>query len=403
VLNRQWKIDPVPEPMEASQVSERYLVDFSLALINRTGAYFVGRDIVEELSHRFDQVRYWRLFPSSAPRGMLRKILGRMMLGELRKFRSTNWGWPEGRKHGRLPTLFLDPLYVLRSNLKKNDIVLCHDTGPITHADLFGEEVHSLYREAYDKIRRVGPGIVFISKASKDSFECLYGREFRFLHVISLYVRSALINGYVSPVAGITRPFLLTVGGFERRKNLLRTIDAYQSSQLYPKEIDYVLCGPKGNEYELVLQKAKATDGVTVLPYVSESELRWLYKEASGFLLPSLLEGFGVPALEAANAGLVPLVSRGAAQEEALGGNGIFVDPESVSSIARGIIKLINLSDAQKSVLVSKLQAHAARLTLERFLKEWESLLAANRPLSKAITKKKLMVSSKRPEPDGLR
>ena len=36
-----------------------YVADFSLALINRTGAYYVCRDVVERLSHYFAATRYW--------------------------------------------------------------------------------------------------------------------------------------------------------------------------------------------------------------------------------------------------------------------------------------------------------------------------------------------------------
>jgi hypothetical protein len=42
--------------------NRKYIADFSLALINRTSAYYVCRDVVEHFASQFAAVRYcWRL------------------------------------------------------------------------------------------------------------------------------------------------------------------------------------------------------------------------------------------------------------------------------------------------------------------------------------------------------
>lgn len=274
------------------------------------------------------------------------------------------------------PILFFDPLYVLRSRLKREDIVLCHDVGPISHPELFPLKVGQLYAQAYRIIHTIKPGIVFVSNASKNEFVSRYGSNYRFLRVIPLYVRSSLVDVGETAPPGIKVPFFLTVAGLEVRKNHRRVIGAFSALNLTSQGYSYVFCGPRGNSAAEVEHLASISPGVHCFGYVSDAELRWLYRRASGFILPSLLEGFGVPALEAAQYGLLSIVNAEGAQREAVGEGGIFVDPLSVQSIAGGIAELIAMPEAERSRRLELAQAHAAALSQEAYLRRWSELLA---------------------------
>src|SRR6185312_13049705 len=169
----------------------------------------------------FPKVRYWRLITDHRPEGLFRKILARLMLKEIDYLGAWNKClWPVPAPH--LPTVFFDPLYVLRAPLQRDDIVLCHDVGPISHADLFDASTTRNYQLAYEKIKNVRPGMLFVSEASKLEFQKLYGKDYRFLHAIPLYARPAAQTGEQAPVEGIASPFLLTVAALEKRKNYQR-------------------------------------------------------------------------------------------------------------------------------------------------------------------------------------
>lgn len=354
-----------------------YLADFSLSLINRTGAYHICRDLLDHLPRHFDQVRYWRTF--NAPKTTLgRKILGRMMLFELERMgASTVVPWP-GPKDKAQPVLYMDPLYVLRAELKPSDIVICHDVGPITHSDLFAPKVVDLYRQAYDKIARVSPGIVTVSDFSLNEYQKLYGKNSRFIVVCRQYVRLGISAETTAPVPGIKGPFLLTIGALEKRKNHLRIIEAYKRSGLHEKGVSYVYCGARGVGADAIGAAAAATPGVHALGYVSEDQLRWLFRNAAGMVLPSLLEGFGLPPLEAAQEGLISVVSRGTVQEESMDGNAILVDPYDPDSIADGMIRLLEQSPAEKKAMLDKAKAHAASLSFDRYINGFDKVLTLN-------------------------
>ena len=359
-------------------MQKQYLADFSLALINRTGAYYVCRDVVDRLPEFFAGIRYWRFVLSRRPDGLLRKLMARAMLLEISRLGASE-RLPRLGRNGlaRLPTLFFDPLYVLRAKVEERDIVLCHDVGPITHTGLFEPATTELYREAYGIIKQARPGMVFVSEASRDEFAKLYGSDYRFMKVIPLYVRNGLTLGDEKAPPGVTEPFLLTVGAMEIRKNYHRTIPAFAASGLHEKGYSYVFCGPRANNSETIETLAAATPGIVRFGYLSDAELRWLYRRAAGFVLPSLLEGFGVPVLEACKYGLLPIISQDGAQREAAGEGAILVDANSVDSIAAGMNMLADMPGDERQRRRELVRAHADSLSEKTYIIRWSELLAA--------------------------
>ncbi|MBI1250728.1 MAG: glycosyltransferase [Alphaproteobacteria bacterium] len=360
-------------------MSQKYLFDFSLGVVNRTGAFMIVRDVLEKLPRYIADVRFWRLIQRDPPDGLWRKCLARLMMLELTLLGDSRvLPWPDSKAAPGRRRVYFDPLYVLRGELERGDIVQCHDIGPISHPELFSWNIARLYRMAYAKIQRVGPGMVFVSDATHQAFRAHFGDQFRFMQTIIQYVRPGVTDGDMEPVHGLPPTFLLTVGALERRKNHVRVMEAYQRSGLCERGVPYVFCGARGLDSTEIMRVARRIPGVIPLGYVSEKQLRWLYAHARGFVLPSLLEGFGLPALEAAHKGLVSLVSAGGAQEECVGGGAVLVDPTNVRSIADGLIKLVDMSDDERATLLRRVQAHADKLTYDAYVESWDTLLSRN-------------------------
>lgn len=358
-------------------MSSRFVVDLSLTLINRTGASYLSNDLVERLPHHFLRRRYWRVFLRSAPRGPLRWMLGKAMLAELNHPWVTALlpAWGRMAATARHPTLFLDPLYVLGANIDATDLVLCHDIGPVSAPHLFDPRVAALYAKAYERIRARRPGMIFVSEASRNAFVASFGNDYRFLEVIPLYVRAGCAQGASRPPRGVVKPFLLTVGSKEIRKNYLRSIEAFAKSNLTERGYSYVFCGARANGSAAIEALARTTRGVRSLGYLDDAELRWLYRHASGFVLPSLLEGFGMPALEAAQHGLLSVISHEGALPEAVGEGAILVDPARPDEIAAGMLRLVDMPTPERESRLSIARRHAAELSFDRYLASWSALL----------------------------
>ncbi|MET3522356.1 glycosyltransferase [Mesorhizobium abyssinicae] len=352
------------------------LFDNSLSILNRTGAYHIAKDLTREFVPSRARVRYWRL-GSFAPENLVRKIVARLMMLEINWLQDSELFLIRDEVEKNGIRLFLDPLFVLRSRLSENDVVLCHDVGPLTHRDLYDERTCASYRLAYEKIRRARPGVVFVSNFSATQFESLFGSDFRFLKTIPLYLRTELFDGPAEPVPGIGKPYFLTVGAFETRKNQIAALKAYRDGGFHRQGVGYVLCGSRGDGHAEISELAATIGGVKLLGYVSDTQLRWLYANAEAFLLPSLLEGFGMPALEAAYMGLLPIVSTGSALVEAVGGKCMQVRPDDPAAIADAMRTALSRTPAEKAETSRSLRDTASAATKDRFLRQWRDLLTA--------------------------
>ena len=139
---------------------------------------------------------------------------------------------------------------------------------------------------------------------------------------------------------GLAKPFVLTTGTLEPRKNLLRVIDAFA---LLPERLrvrnELVLVGPRGWEYDEILHRAEGT--ALLLGRVSNEDLAALYQSCDVFCFPSLYEGFGLPLLEAMSAGAASITSNVSSLPE-VGGDAVrYVDPSSVDEIAAALSELL--------------------------------------------------------------
>ena len=145
-----------------------------------------------------------------------------------------------------------------------------------------------------------------------------------------------------------------------------------------------MLCGGKEPGFAAVVALAGTTDGVVLMPYVSDAELAWLYGKARGFVLASLLEGFGIPLAEAISHGVVPLVSADSVLHEVAGDGALLVDPNSTEAIAAAMIRLVDLSDAERDDRLVLLRAAIERFSIEQFRADWRAALVGMSALNDA-------------------
>jgi glycosyltransferase involved in cell wall biosynthesis len=134
------------------------------------------------------------------------------------------------------------------------------------------------------------------------------------------------------------RPYLLAVGTLEPRKNFARLIRAHARSGV---DMDLLVAGGRGWLYDDVLEAARASPRARLLGHVPDPELKRLLAGATAFLYPSLLEGFGLPVLEAMAAGRPVLTSDREPLRSLAQGAAVLVDPADEEAIAEGIRRVV--------------------------------------------------------------
>ncbi|MBI2355822.1 MAG: glycosyltransferase family 4 protein [Candidatus Doudnabacteria bacterium] len=136
--------------------------------------------------------------------------------------------------------------------------------------------------------------------------------------------------------------YLLFVGTLQPRKNLLRLLDAYALlKNKYHLEEKLVIVGKRGWLWEPIEAKIKTTAGAVYLDHVGDEDLPAIIAGASLLALPALYEGFGLPPLEAMASGVPVAVSNVSSLPEVVGDAGVLVDPNSIDSIADGLLKVL--------------------------------------------------------------
>lgn len=111
----------------------------------------------------------------------------------------------------------------------------------------------------------------------------------------------------------VSKPYFLFVGTINPRKNVLTIVKAFHEfRERNVMSAQLVLVGEYGWNSDNVLQEIKESkylDDILVTGFVSESEKEILYRNSSCFIFPSILEGFGLPVLEAMSVGVLTILS----------------------------------------------------------------------------------------------
>jgi glycosyltransferase involved in cell wall biosynthesis len=141
--------------------------------------------------------------------------------------------------------------------------------------------------------------------------------------------------------------FLLYVGLRRPHKNLQRLVRAFAALQSRrPSDCGLVLWG-RPDERDGATNAAIAAAGLQARIHcvhvpLADDEMPLLYNAASGVVLPSLYEGFGLPAVEAMACGVPVLASQGGALPEIVGDGGLLADPYDEAALSRGLERLVH-------------------------------------------------------------
>lgn len=152
--------------------------------------------------------------------------------------------------------------------------------------------------------------------------------------------------------------YVLWVGTLEPRKNLPRLVEAMEKVPGVP----LVVVGPTGWNLDGSDVLAPLGGRAHRLGAVDEMTLSSLYAAASVFAFPSLVEGFGLPVLEALAHGTPVVTSAGTATAEVADGAARLVDPTDPSAIASGIEAALE-RDAVTLDLVERGRRRASELS----------------------------------------
>lgn len=167
----------------------------------------------------------------------------------------------------------------------------------------------------------------------------------------------------------ISDRYFYYVGTIEPRKNVETIIRAFEClTEEYPN-VNLVLSGVFGWNYEGIQEQLKNSpvkDRIRLTGYLTMEEKVNLYAGAQAFLFPSHYEGFGLPVLEAMNAGTVVITSRISSLPEVAGKAALYVEDENnAQELASQMRRVLEMDASERSAILA-----AGREQSEKF--SWE-------------------------------
>ncbi|GAB4406226.1 MAG: glycosyltransferase family 1 protein [Bacteroidia bacterium] len=250
----------------------------------------------------------------------------------------------------RRADLFFSPEFYLTNHPRIPQVAVFHDLA-YEHAPQDLPPFASWYCRHYSpRYARRAAHLLTVSAWVKQDMVARYGLPADKISVAHNGVSRAFVPVLADEQAAVRaqysqgQPYFLFVGAVHPRKNLvrlLRAFDQFRSQADAPVKL--LLAGRKGWNYREALDthaQMQYRDEVLFTGYVSDADLSRLYGAALGLVYVSLLEGFGLPILEAMQAGTPVITSDCTAMPEVAGDAALLVDPLDEGAIAQAMLRL---------------------------------------------------------------
>ena len=216
------------------------------------------------------------------------------------------------------PGTMLFPNYFTPSLTRSRSVTVIHDAQYRHLPQYFSGKKRAWLRASHRNTIRHADEVVAISEYVRADLMRIYGHQAARVRVVPNPIDWGKFEGNVSPRPGVgRRPYLLTVSAHYPHKNLGTLVKAFVEYRYQGGVHDLVLVGTPagqlvgtaGADPLASLQGASIEDlGITFTGHIDDSVLATYYHNATALLLPSLFEGFGMPAVEALGLGL-PVVT----------------------------------------------------------------------------------------------
>lgn len=173
--------------------------------------------------------------------------------------------------------------------------------------------------------------------------------------------------------------YLLSLGSIEPRKNLPALIRAWEALGNQQRGARLVIAGGIGDVFREV-GLTSIPQSVQLTGYVADEDLPYLLNGATGFVFPSLYEGFGLPVLEAMACGTPVAATRTTSVPEVVGDAALLFDPTSTDEMVAVLARLLDDEETRRKLRLAGLE-RARRFSWDVTAdKIWDRLCAEARP-----------------------
>ncbi|MFQ5666298.1 MAG: glycosyltransferase family 4 protein [Candidatus Binatia bacterium] len=225
-----------------------------------------------------------------------------------------------------------------------------HDIFYLSRPDMGSRRTRERWQRRYRDVAQRSRLIMTLSEFSKNEIVRLLGIDAGRVRVVPLAPSPGYVPQDQRTVAFVrrryrlTQPYILFGGGFGRRKNLVSALRAFALAlPRLPADMCFGISGGQGpteSEARAFVRTAGLSRRVTFLGFVPDADYPGLMTGSLLFFFPSLLEGFGLPVLEAMACGVPVVTSATTSLPEVCGGAARLIDPSDDAQMACALVEL---------------------------------------------------------------
>ena len=288
------------------------------------------------------------------------------------------WWMSRALSDPRLDILFFPTVYSYVPVIGKAKILLgIHDVIPEKYPHLtIPRPIERRFWQAKSALGRwQSDAIVTVSEYSRNQIATYFNISPQKIYVVGEAndpVFRVLENPQVTPQLrnlGISpeQRIIIYVGGFGPHKNLENLVSVFSKivQQAKTSDITLVMVGEFRQEvfysqYEVLkrtIEDLKLIKRVIFTGYLPDEELVVLLNISTVLVLPSLMEGFGLPAVEAAACGCPVIATAASPLPQLLGEGGLFIDPEQPSELEQALQMVLSSLELRKKLRTEGLAA----------------------------------------------
>ena len=263
--------------------------------------------------------------------------------------------WSLPRSLQRLgATLYHSTYYMMPYRPKVRTVLTIYDLIPVTYPGSVSLQARLVFRPATRLAIRAASHIITISEATRQHLLELYPVDPGIVTTIPLAADETFRPQDADTIRRIRhrhnlpKSYGLYLGTNKPHKNLVRLVEAwFMVVRQWPGPAPspmLVVAGPWDNRYDAPTRRVSqlSLDGqVRFLGPIPEPELPGLLAGADVFVFPSLMEGFGLPVLEAMSCGTPVVCARISSLREVASEAALYFDPEDIEDCASVMTKVL--------------------------------------------------------------
>ncbi len=260
------------------------------------------------------------------------------------------WGVPYYLKKYKIDVFYSGDTY-LSMKADVPTLIVCHDIAYKHYPDHLRRSHLKYYRNNFPRFHQKADHIVAVSEFTRQDIIHTYNIDPAKVTVAGnaapsgfapldeqekQSIRQKLTNG---------KPYFIYVGSLHPRKNVVNLIKAFDRfKKQHNSDHKLVLVGRlawKNERLNKMYQTTTYRDDIILTGHITKDQLPQYIASAEALTYVSVLEGFGIPILEAMSSGTPVITSNVSSMPEVAGDAAILVDPHDPESIAQGMHEVI--------------------------------------------------------------